>query len=138
MSEIPIDNPENMIQNVQELLKVNLESAVRTLVMALINRKEYEMANSICDKMIKRDRESEIATRIRAMKQTIRNAEIGEAVIKFLNMDLSSEEKISYFERIENGINTGNVKPRMVYLYKGTDNSRRITLADIWEKEIVK
>lgn len=138
INDLPIDNPEIMISQVQELLGLNLQSATRTVVTALINRKDYETANNICDTIIRRDRKSEVATRIRALKQDIRNAEIGDVVLKLINMDMTAEEKVTYFERIENGINAGNIKPRMIPLGTSVDGTRKITLADIWKSEKVK
>ena len=70
------------------------------------------------------------------LRKEIRNEEIGDAVLKGINMDGTLEEQNAYYELIEKGLKQGNVKLGAVCLGKSEDGLRTITLADIWtEKE---
>ena len=84
--------------------------------------------------MIKSE-ENEIDITIRDLKRKIKNAEIGDLVLKGLKMDGTKKEKVEFFKKIEEGIRLGNVKTLAVKLGKSQNGTREITLADIYGED---
>ena len=126
-----IKNPEATIIQIQELCGGEQEQAIRTVVNNLIEIKNFEKAKEICDKYHNKDNRITFQKFIRSLRNQIKKAEIGDLVLKGLNAT-GSEERI-YFELIEKGLNTGNVKLNDIYLGKTKDGLRKIYLSDIWE-----
>ena len=62
----------------------------------------------------------------------IKNDEIGDIVLKAINLNGTYEKEKECFELIEKGLNMGNVNLRAVSLGKTQDGLKNITLADIW------
>lgn len=128
-----IENPEIAVKQIQELCGGELEQAIRTVVKNLIKSKDYERAKSVCDSFINIDKQSQVSKDIKGLKKEIRNHEIGDIVLKLINMKGSKEEQIACFELIEKGIKKQNIKLEAIYLGKSQDGSRTILLSDIWD-----
>ena len=127
-----IENPEKTIMQVQELCGGELEQAISVVVKNLINIKDFNKAKGVCDNFYKKSKENSFLIYIRRLKKQIRNGEIGELVLKLINMNGSEEEEIANYKMIEKGLEMGNVKLDTVVLGKSKDGLRTITLADVW------
>ena len=128
-----IKNPEATIIQIQELCGGEQEQAIRTVVNNFIEIKNFEKAKEICNKYSNKDNRITFQKFIRSLRNQIKKAEIGDLVLKGLNVT-GNEERI-YFELIEKGLNTGNVKLNDIYLGKTQDGLRKIYLSDIWENQ---
>ena len=135
-----IENPEKTIMLMEELNNGKIELAVRTVVKNLINRKEFEKAKEVYKKFSSKDKESSLSIYIRDLKKEIRNNEIGDFVLRGINMKGTPEEKSKFIELIEKGIRQKNINLDAVPLGKSQDGLKNITLADIWtdEKERIR
>lgn len=133
-----IEKPEVTIMQIEELCNGGLEQAIRTVVKNLTGIKDFERAKEVCDKFSSRNDENQIATYIMKLKKEIKNDEIGEMVLKGMNMNGTYEEERAYLELIEKGLKLGRVKLEAVSLGKSQDGLKNITLADIWIDEEIK
>ena len=133
--EYYIKNPQITIMQMQKLFGGELEQAIRTVVSNLIGIKDFERAKEVCDIFRPEDKDSQLSKYITTLKEEIRNAEIGDIVLKGLNMNGTEEEDKKYFELIEKGLEMGNIKKGRVFLGKSQDGSRNIYLSDIWENQ---
>lgn len=130
-----IKNPETAITKLCELTGDDLSQAIRTIVINLISAKDFERAKEVCDKYDSREKGTSHSKSIRALTEEIKNAEIADFVLKGINRKGTDEEEKSFFELLEKGIRKGNIKLNAIFLGKSQDESRIITLADIWEDE---
>lgn len=130
-----IKNPNITIMQIQELCGGNLEQSIRTVVNNLIGIKDFEKAKEVCDSFYSKNKDNQISKYIRTLKNGIKNAEIGDIVLKGLNMSRTEEEDKKYFELIEKGLKKGNVKLNAVPLGKSQDGLKNIYLSDIWETQ---
>lgn len=135
LGEIYINNPEITVLQMQELCGGRAEEHVEAVVENLLHRKDFDAANKICNKFSSINENVQDIRRIRNLKMKIKHLEIGEMVIKGLNMNGTVEEENEYFDLIEKGIKMGNVKLEFISLGKNQEGSKTITLADIWEKK---
>ena len=133
-----IEKPEVTIMQIEELCNGGLEQAIRTVVKNLTGIKDFERAKEVCDKFSSRNDENQIATYRMKLKKEIKNDEIGEMVLKGINMNGTYEEERAYLELIEKGLKLGRVKLEAVSLGKSQDGLKNITLADIWIDEEIK
>ena len=124
-----IEKPEVTIMQIEELCNGGLEQAIRTVVKNLTGIKDFERAKEVCDKFSSRNDENQIATYIMKLKKEIKNDEIGEMVLKGMNMNGTYEEERAYLELIEKGLKLGRVKLEAVSLGKSQDGLKNITLA---------
>lgn len=120
-----IENPETTINILQELSGDNLTRTVQTVVNNFIARKEFMEAKSICNKF-----KGKCETK--TISEEIERAEVSDIVSKILNQQFTLEEERLNFQVIEQGLQKGRIKPRLIYLGKGQDGGKQITLADIW------
>lgn len=133
-----IENPEVAIMQIQKLCGGELEQSIRVVVKNLIGQKEFERAKQICNKYAL-DEEKVTPVFITRLKKEIRNKEISDTVLRGIAANGSLEEGIAFYNLIENGLKTGNVKPETISLGKSQDGLRTITLADVWlERERIK
>ena len=130
-----IEKPEITIMQIQELCGGELEQAIRIVVKNLTGTKDFERAKEVCDKFSSKDKESPLSKYITKLRKEIRNEEIGDIVLKGINMSGTYEEEKEYFELIKKGLKMGNIKLGAVSLGESQDGLRTITLADIWTDE---
>lgn len=130
-----IENPEVTIMQIQELCNCGLDQAIRTVVKNLTSAKKFKKAKEVCDKFPSEDNEEQFNKYIMKLKKEIRNDEIGDMVLKGINMNGTYEEESAYFQLIEKGLKSGNIKLGAVSLGKSQDGSKNITLADVWPGE---
>lgn len=133
--EYPIQEPEKVVLQLQELNEGDFGAAIRVVVKNMINRKEFEKAKDFCNKILNEDKSSDTATYIRSLRKEIRNAEIGNIVQTAINLEGNPEQERIYFELIEKGLKMGNVKLSAISLGKTKDGTRDISLADVWIDE---
>lgn len=130
--EYVIQNPEVAITQLQELCRGDLQQAIRAVTKNLIGRKEFEQAKDICKKYSRGGIESEVYQYMRILRKEIRDAEVSDMVLKGIHMQGTIEKENKYFEFIERGLNSGNIDLKTISLGKTKDESRTITLQDIW------
>ena len=130
-----IKNPKITIMQIQELCGWELEQAIRTVVNNLTCIKDFKTAKEVCDSFSNGYNDSQFSKYMVTMKKGIKNAEIGDIVLRGLNMNGTEEDDRAYFDLIEKGIKMGNVKLGAVFLGKSQDGLRNIYLSDIWETE---
>ena len=130
-----IENPERTIMQVQELCGGELEQAISVVVKNLINIKDFNKAKGVCDNLYKKSKEGSFLIYIRRLKKQIRNGEIGDLVLKLINMNGSEEEEILYWNIIEKELEKENIKLDTISLGKSKDGLRTITLADVCADE---
>ena len=135
--EYHINNPEKVIEQMQELIGGSIYDKINSVVSNLTERKEYKLASEICMKFSPHTDDCYDSKMIymRDLKKKVRNAEIADMVLKGIYMNGTEEEEQRYFELIEEGINKGNVNPEVIFLGKSQDGLRTITLANIWENK---
>lgn len=134
-TEYKIKNPEKTIVQLQELCGDNLEKSISTVVRNFISNKKFADAKDICEKY-SGDQER-ISTNLSILRKEIINAEISELVLKVINMKAPKKE-CACFEVLEKRLKSGNINRSAIYLGKNKDNSKNITLADVWPDEIQK
>lgn len=127
-----IENPETTIQQIQELCDCGMEQAIRIVVKNFSGRKNFEKANEICNEFLNKSGNNSMFNYMKILKKEIKNDEIGDIVLKAINLNGTYEKEKECFELIEKGLNMGNVNLRAVSLGKTQDGLKNITLADIW------
>lgn len=68
-------------------------------------------------------------------RNKIRNAELGDLILRLFISKGTNEEKEKVITTIERGLEKGNIKAGAVHLGKTKDGHRNITLKDIWYEE---
>lgn len=130
-----IHDPEKTIMQIQQLCQVELGQAITPVVKNLIAAKDFEKATSICDKFFRADIENGKQSVIMSLRKQIRNARIGDMVLKGINMKGTAKEERAYFELIEETLKAEKVDLDTVSLGKSKDGVKNITLANIWKNE---
>lgn len=139
VKEFPIEDPEITTELLQKLSKDELEYSIKTVVTNLVEQKEFVKAKDFCDKYFDdSDMQTSFSKYIYSVKKEIRNAQIGDMILKGIHMTGTIEEQEEYFELIEKGIQIGNIDLRAIPLGKSQNGSRNITLADIWYDKSIK
>lgn len=134
--EYNIQNPESTIYKMHELCGGELGLSIRAVVRNLMDRKEFETAKRVCRNCLKNHKEvNGVVVSINNLRTEIKNAEVGDIVLRAINSKGTYEQDNTNFELIEKGLAIGNVQPSAVSLGKSKDGCRNITLADIWENK---
>ena len=123
-----IVDPELTILQLQELTQEPINAAIRTVVENLISTKKFDEAKEICNKFLSENKKGPFAVEMKDLKLRIRNAQIGDKVLKIINMQASEED----IELIEKEIENGSIKLETISLGKSQDGMRNIRLSDIW------
>ena len=127
-----IVDPEITILQLQELTQAPINQVIRTVVENLVSRKKFEEAKEICNKFLSKNKKGSFAIEMKDLKLRIRNAQIGDTVLKIINNNASEEEPQQYIELIEKEIEKGTIKLGAISLGKSQDGMRSIRLSDIW------
>lgn len=130
-----IKNPQTTIIQMQEIYKGDINPAITAVVKNLIKRKNFEKAKNLCEEFSKNSEKNPV---ISILKKEIRSAEIGDLVLKVINMKGSTEEQRIYFEQIEKGIKKEKINLKSIPIGKSQDGLSKITLEDIWVDEDIK
>lgn len=109
---------------------------MRVVIRNLIQRGEFKQARQICKSFSSKDKEGTMSRSIRILEREISSAEIGDLVLKGINMKSSEENDTQFFNLIKKGLQKGNVSLRSISLGKSRNGLKDITLADIWTQEI--
>ena len=140
-SELYIQDPMSTILKIQELCGGELGLSIRAVGKNLINHQDFERAKAICDEFSRKSKDDERAKEyikyIRALRDEIRNSEIGNFIMRMLK-STDTLEAVELFRTVEKGLEMGNVKLEAISLGKDRDGIKTITLADIWQQEIKK
>ena len=127
-----IVDPEITILQLQELTQAPINQVIRTVVENLVSRKKFEEAKGICNEFLSKNKKGPFAIEMKDLKLRIRNAQIGDTVLKIINNNASEEEPQQYIELIEKEIEKGTIKLGAISLGKSQDGMRSIRLSDIW------
>ena len=130
-----IINPERTIMQIQKICNGQINPAIKTVVEHLITSKDFDKAKKLCDKFLENDKDN---PNILALQKEIKNAEIGDLVLKTIHMNIGDEEQIKYFRKVKKAVESKKIKPAYIPLGKSYDGQRKITLADILEKQIIR
>lgn len=131
-----IVDPENTILKIHELCGGNLADGMRVVIKNLIQRGEFKQARQICRSFYSRDKEGTMARSIRLLERDINSSEIGDFILKGINMKSNEESDSQFFNLIQKGLQKGNVSLKSIFLGKSRDGLRDITLADVWTQEM--
>ncbi len=126
------------ISNLSRILETDKNLSVKTIIQMLINGKEFNRAKHVCNQLEENEEDSKEKKFIRATKNKVINAEIGDMILKVIKDEMTQEECETYFKMIENRLMQSNVKLSDIPLGKSEDGLKRISLADIWDKNIKK
>lgn len=133
--QYPISYPEKTVKQLQELCGGEIEQCIRAVVQNLINKKEFKKAKEIYNKFFDSNKQGASST-AKNLRQQIQNAEIGDFIWRAINTNgMEKDEERRYFESIEEGLKSGDVKLGTITIGKSQDGCRTITLADIWGDE---
>ena len=133
-----ITNPETTIYQLHDLCGSSLNLSVSSVVENLINSKEFEKAKKVYAKFNTESQTQEYSDSMVVIRKKIRNAEIGDMVLRGIKENGNAMQDANYFELIEKGLKQGYVNMRTIYLGKSQSGLINITLADVWpnkEKE---
>lgn len=133
--EYKIKNPEEAVLQLQELTGCSTFQAVRIVAKHFASRKQFKVAKRVCDIFYSDDRKSEFSKQILSIKREITREEIGDLVLKGMNIEGNYEQERLYLNMIRTGILDGKFKLSDIPLGKSKDGSRSITLSDIWGYE---
>lgn len=131
-----IVDPENTILKIHELCGGNITDGMRVVIKNLIQRGEFKQARQICRSFSSRDKEGTMARSIRLLERDINSSEIGDFILKGINMKSNEESDSQFFNLIQKGLQKGNVSLKSIFLGKSRDGLRDITLADVWTQEM--
>lgn len=133
--EYPIENPQVTVEQLYELDSSDIGQTIRVVVQNLVNTKRFEEAKVVCREFSKYKDDEKMIKNMMLLKKEIRNAEIGDLVLRGIYMEGTIEEERIYFELIEKGLNSRNVKIGAISLGKSKDGLKDISLADIWSED---
>lgn len=132
--QVPVQNPEKAVMQLQELYEGNIVIATETIVKSLIKTGQFETAEEICSKFTKISKEGE-QIQIRNLRKLIKNARISKFINDLLKNKIPKNQEQKYFERIQKAIETEEIIPSQIILGKTQDGLKNITLENIWEEQ---
>lgn len=127
-----ITNPEMTIYQLHNLSGDSLHQSVSSVINNLINSRSFEKAKRVYTKFETESQTDEYYESMLSIKKRIRNAEIGDMVLRGINENGNAKQDANYFELIEKGLKTGNVNMKTISLGKSQSGLRNITLDDVW------
>ncbi len=126
-----IKNPQLTIQKMQDILEINLESILKTVIENLIQRKEYNKAKEVCERYSKIN--NDIEDCIVYLRKSIKNAETRDMILNLINNSGTIEEQSNALEEVEEKIRLEHINTKAVVLGKSLDGIKTIRLYDVWE-----
>lgn len=135
-NQFSIENPEQTIQLIQELSGETIENALRTVAKNLLGANRHSEAIGICEKIYEQYKRDSNASAIKMIRDEARYQEIGYYILRGIKRDVTENEDILYFKKIEEGLKTSNINLKAIPLGQSSDGVRKISLADIWIDEI--
>lgn len=127
-----ITNPEMTIYQLHNLCGDSLNQSVSSVINNLINSKTFERAKKVYAKFENESQTEEYSYSMESIRKKIRNAEIGDMVLRGIMQNGNAKQDANYFELIEKGLKTGNVNKRSISLGKSQSGLINITLDDVW------
>lgn len=127
----PIQAPEVTYRLLQQIGIQETMLNVKAIVENQVERKRFTEAKAFCNVYGRADNGS-TKVDFYGIRNQIRNAEIGDLVLRGIQKQISPEGAAKFWETLETGIRMGNVKLSQVVLGKTADGTTDITLADIW------
>ena len=127
-----ITNPEMTIYQLHNLCGDSLNQSVSSVINNLIKSKTFERAKKVYAKFENESQTEEYSDSMESIRKKIRNAEIGDMVLRGIMQNGNAKQDANYFELIEKGLKTGNVNKRSISLGKSQSGLINITLDDVW------
>lgn len=127
----PIERPEATLRLLRELGIQETMLNLKAIVENQIARKMFIEAKAFCNVYGKVETDGG-RTSIYGIRNQIRNAEIGDLVLRGIQGQITPDGAAKFWETLETGIRMGNVKISQVILGKTADGKTDITLADVW------
>ena len=132
IEQYSITNPETTIYQLHNLSGDSLNQSVSSVINNLINSRSFEKAKRVYTKFETESQTDEYSESMLSIKKRIRNAEIGDMVLRGINEKGNAMQDANYFKLIEKGLKTGNVNMKTISLGKSQSGLRNITLDDVW------
>lgn len=132
IEQYSITNPETTIYQLHNLSGDSLNQSVSSVINNLINSRSFEKAKKVYAKFETESQTDEYSESMVSIKKRIRNAEIGDMVLRGINENGNAMQDANYFKLIEKGLKTGNVNMKTISLGKSQSGLRNITLDDVW------
>lgn len=129
--EYKIENPVETVLQLESLCDGNIESAMNTVVQNLVNRKEYEKAESVCNNFYIKGNNDKSNANIVDLRKKIRYAQLGDFVLKGITRKSTPKKEKEYVETLEKKLQEYNINPEAISLGKSQDGARNITLFNI-------
>ena len=132
IEQYSITNPETTIYQLHNLSGNSLNQSVSSVINNLINSRSFEKAKRVYAKFETESQTDEYSESMVSIKKRIRNAEIGDMVLRGINENGNAMQDANYFKLIEKGLKTGNVNMKTISLGKSQSGLRNINLDDVW------
>lgn len=131
--EYDIQNPEKMIDTLQKLFGMGLDSNIRMVIHGYIEKKQYKKAKDLCDKYANLvGKNQSILKSVNRIRSRIQMAEIGNIILKGMMVEATPEEQAKFYSVIENYLKQSKSTMSVIPLGRSQDGRREITLANIW------
>lgn len=127
----PIERPEATLRLLEELGIQETMLNLKAVIENQIARKKFVEAKAFCNVYGKVETDEGRAS-LYGIRNQIRNAEIGDLVLRGIQGQITPDGAAKFWDTLENGIRMGNVKMSQVILGKTADGKTDITLADVW------
>lgn len=127
-----IKNPTLTVLNLKELTGDTLIESISSIIMNLVERKEYDKALEMCKFFEQKTKDDEINKYIEKIRTVIVNMEIGNMIIKGINIGDDKEIRERYFDTISKGLNQKGISLDEIPLGEITKDGTKMTLADIY------
>ena len=132
--EFIIQNPDKTMQLLQTLFGGDIEQYIGTVADNLLARREIEKAKMFCNRY-RPIENSVLQDKIRRIRKSIRNIEMGDLILRVIHANTSSEEVDAVLEKIETEIHRRQIDTRSIPLGKSKDGKRKIYLSDVWKED---
>ena len=127
-----IKNPTLTVLNLKELTGDTLIESISSIIMNLVERKEYDKALEMCKFFEQKTKDDEINKYIEKIRTVIVNMEIGNMIIKGINIGDDKDKRERYFDTISKGLNQKGISLDEIPLGEITKDGTKMTLADIY------
>lgn len=130
-----IKNPALTVLNLKELTGDTLIESMSSIIMNLVERKEYEKALEMCKYFEQKTKDEEINKYIEKIRTVVVNMEIGKMIISKINLEDDKEKRERYFDTISKEFNQKGILLEEISIGEIMNNGSKLTLADIYKKE---
>ena len=131
----PIKDADKAIESLEEVSAGETGVNLNAVVDNLIGNRKFEDAKGFCTNYSNRTENKDLKRNMMDLKRKVMIAEIGDLVKVALNSTMTQEEENTFWKTLKDGIKKGNLPLSSIVIGKTQDNTRTITLADIWPEK---